>query len=171
MIPMGTLKIVLFVIVMLMSGCTIKGIVTTGAGCLTNILSDRDDFFCNNKALRAWNHRQPFLDQVNPRGDWKYYEKDLFSGMIYDTRYGRRCPRNSWRHWCFRVTCPQHPQPMRNRGMLRTPPPDLCTASSVVVMRPPHETKGTPTRCAMHRRIALNSSQTDYSRADNHYYS
>ena len=25
---------------------------------------------------------------------------------------------------------------------LRTPPPDLCAASSVFVIRPPHETKG-----------------------------
>jgi len=99
---MGTPKIMLFTIVILLSGCTIQGIATTGAGCLTNILRDRDDFFCNNKALRAWNQREVMMNQINPRGDWKYYEKDLFSGMIYDTRYGRRCPRNSWQHWCMK---------------------------------------------------------------------
>jgi hypothetical protein len=105
---MGTLKIVLFVIVMLMSGCTIKGIVTTGADCLTNILRDRDDFFCNNKGLRAWNERESFLNEVDPQGNWKYYEKDLNSGMIYDTRMGRKCPRNSWQHWCLKSWHEEH---------------------------------------------------------------
>ena len=96
-----SILVVLFYAVMSV-GCTATGIATSGMNCLTNIISDRGDFLCNNKGLRAWNQREVMMNQINPRGDWKYYEKDLFSGMIYDTRHGRRCPRNSWQHWCLK---------------------------------------------------------------------
>lgn len=100
--------------VVLLSGCTTtrtiggglwpdgQGMATLGANCLSYVLSDRQHFFCNNKDLRSWNERGRHMMSVDPSGSWKHYEKDLFSGRIYDTRKGDRCPRDSWRHWCLK---------------------------------------------------------------------
>ena len=76
-----------------------KHMMTPVYECMTDILRDRNHFFCNNKELASW-ERWKKQSPNAPIGQGAY-EKDLFSGRIYNKG---ECPRTGWSrlfHWCL----------------------------------------------------------------------